>query len=294
MAKNNKFIIPAALSLLLAACANNNHENDSQPLVCVSIEPQKWILEQIVGDRMNVVSLLPSESNPENFDPPVSALRQASDAEAYMQVGHLPWEQTLTDRIADSNRGIKVVDTSRGIDLIAGTHGHAHDGEEAEFDPHTWSSVKNVRIIARNMAEAVAAIDSTNADYYNTNLQKFIVRLDSLDNSFINRLAPLKGEPILVWHPSLSYFARDYGLEQIAIGAENKETTLKAMQNKINLAASKRPKVFFVQPQMDGTQNSQIIEATGARKVVLHSLDYDWMAEMEKITASLTDSLTAQ
>lgn len=45
---------------------------------------------------------------------------------------------------------------------------------------------------------------------------------------------------------------------------------------------------------MDGAQNLQIIEATGARKVVLHSLDYDWMAEMEKITDSLTDSLTAQ
>lgn len=293
MAKSNKFIIPAALSLILAACINNNHD-EAQPLVCVSIDPQKWILEQIVGDRMTVVSLMPSEANPENFDPPVSALRQASAAEAYMLVGHLPWEQSLTERIADSNKDIKIVDTSRGINLIAGTHGHTHDGEEPEFDPHTWSSVKNVRIIAQNMTDAVIQIDSANADYYNTNFQRLIVRLDSLDNSFTNRLAPLKGEPVLVWHPSLSYFARDYGLEQIAIGAENKETTLKAMQHKISLAASKRPKVFFVQPQMDGAQNLQIIEATGARKVVLHSLDYDWMAEMEKITDSLTDSLTAQ
>lgn len=294
MAKYNSIFIAAAAAALSITACTNNAATESRPLVCVSIEPQKWILEQIVGDKMDIVSLLPAEANPENFDPPVSALRQAADAEAYMQVGHLPWERSLIGRIADTNKNIKVVDTSYGINLIAGTHGHAHDGDESEFDPHTWSSVKNARIIARNMAEAVTDIDSANAGYYNTNLQKLIARLDSLDNSFTNRLAPVKGEPILVWHPSLSYFARDYGIEQIAIGAENKETTLKAMQSKIDLATSKKPRVFFVQPQMDGAHSSQIIDAIGARKVVMHPLDYDWMAEMERITDAITDSLAAQ
>lgn len=288
MAKNNNFILclcaVAVAAVFTGACAR---PGSGERAVCVSIEPQRWIAEQIAGDRIKVESLMPGDANPENFDPPMSALRNASSAAAYLQIGHLPWEEALIERVRESNPDIKVVDTSAGIELITGTH--SHDGHSHDIDPHTWSSVKNARIIAANTLAVLKSADPQNAGYYAANYTSLCERLDSLDSAFAKALAPAQGQSFMVWHPSLSYFARDYGLNQIALGSENKESTVKAMQHQIDEALSHNARVFFVQPSMDGDKSEEIINLTGARKVVIHPLDYDWWGEMKAVCNSLTN-----
>ncbi|MDE5839135.1 MAG: zinc ABC transporter substrate-binding protein, partial [Paramuribaculum sp.] len=235
----------------------------------------------------------PGDANPENFDPPMSTLKNASESSLYMQMGHLPWENSIIERIAESNPEIKVIDTSTGIDLIYGTHDHAHHHahENDGIDPHTWTSIKNAKIIASNMYQALVDIDSVNIDYYSKRYELLTLKLDSLDNEFTRRLLPIKGKSVIVWHPSLSYFARDYGINQIAIGMENKEATPKGLQKKMEMAAAYNPLVFFVQPEMDGAKSEAVVKQSGAKKIVIQPLAYDWLGEIEKITDSLTDSI---
>lgn len=133
--------------------------------------------------------------------------------------------------------------------------------------------------------------DSIHADFYEANYNKLVLRLDSLDNSITERLAPVKGGSFVVWHPSLSYFARDYGLTQIAIGSENKESTIRTMQRRIDEANNSNVSLFFVQPDMDGAKSDEIIALTGAEKVVIHPIAYDWLNEMEIITDALSQKL---
>ena len=53
----------------------------------------------------------------------------------------------------------------------------------------------------------------------------------------ISRAYGKRGSSFLVWHPSLSYFARDYGLHQIALGgAEHKEVSIPALREAIEEA----------------------------------------------------------
>ena len=270
-----------------SSCTDNNAGHNK--LVCVSLEPQRWIAEQIAGERLKVVSMLPGDADPENFDPPMSALKDASDAVVYMQSGYLPWEDNMIKRVKESNPDLLVIDTARGIDLITGTH--SHDGHSHETDPHTWTSVKNAKIIAANMLEGLKKADSIHADFYEANYNKLVLRLDSLDNSITERLAPVKGGSFVVWHPSLSYFARDYGLTQIAIGSENKESTIRTMQRRIDEANNSNVSLFFVQPDMDGAKSDEIIALTGAEKVIIHPIAYDWLNEMEIITDALSQKL---
>ena len=294
-------VISAAITLaaIFSACGQKQKTaGDELPLLAVSIEPQRWLLDQIVGNRAEVIAFLPGDANPENFDPPMSALKDASDAKIYMQMGHLPWETGLIERIRQSNKDITVVDTSLGIDFITGTHGHDHDhgtGEghdhgDEEIDPHTWSSVRNAKIIAANMAAAVAEADTANAVYYYTNLGALQARLDSLDRYITKTLAPYSGKSILVWHPSLSYFARDYGLEQTSIGMENKESSVSGLKSRLDKAAAGGSRVFFVQPQMDGERSAQIAAQTGARMSVIHPLAYDFAGEMRALADAIADT----
>ena len=62
-------------------------------------------------------------------------------------------------------------------------------------------------------------------------------RLDSIDNAITARLAPHKGDSFIVWHPSLSYFARDYGLNQVVVGgSEHKESSIADLKESIDTA----------------------------------------------------------
>ena len=62
----------------VAAFSGCSSKVSSRPVVTVSIDPQKWLLDSIVGDKVEVRSLLPGDANPENFDPPLAALKSAS------------------------------------------------------------------------------------------------------------------------------------------------------------------------------------------------------------------------
>ena len=289
MIKSLLLLILASLAaFFIAGCKHSEH---THPVVTLSIEPQKWLLERIGGDRIEVRTFLAGDANPESFDPALSVIRDAARSDAFMRMGHLPWENSLIEKVVAGNESLLVVDTSEGIDLIEGSHGHHHHPGMSEVDPHTWSSVKNARIMAANMLKGLQTIDPAGSDYYEKNYRALDASLDSLDKSFASRLAPLKGESFLVWHPSLSYFARDYGLNQIAMGMENKEMTLPMMQKKLDEAASHRAKVFFIQPQMDaGGKAEPIIARTGAVKQVIHPLSPEWQAELEVIVDALLNT----
>ena len=188
-----------------------------------------------------------------------------------------------------NNKSLAIFDTSRGVDYIMGTHdccehhhNHSHH-HETSADPHTWTSVKNAKVIACNMLEVAVSVDSVNADYYRLNYEKFISQLDSLDCYASERLASHIGESFLVWHPSLSYFARDYGLEQITIGQIGKELSARQLQEQIKKANTHGAKVFFFQQEFDSRQASVINDQIGAEMITINPLNYEWEAEIRRI-----------
>lgn len=271
---------------VLLACGCSPREQ--KRVVTVSIEPQKWLLEQIVGDKAEVKSLLAGSANPETYDPTVANLRDVGQSMAYMRVGNVGFEEAVVEKIKASNAGLPVYDTSKGIKPIYGTHACGHGHHHEQIDPHTWTSVKNAKIMAGNMARAMAEVDAANAGYYRQRGARLASRLDSLDAAFGRRLARAKGSAFAVWHPSLSYFARDYGLEQVVTGgAENREISPTAMRKAIEEARNTGVRVYFSQRDFDSRQSASINANLGAEVVEINPMSADWQGEMEKITSSL-------
>jgi len=156
-----------------------------------------------------------------------------------------------------------------------------HHGEAA--DPHMWTSLKNARIIARNMAEALADLDSAEAATVNRRLATLEQRLDSIDKATANRLEGAS-RSFAIWHPSLSYYARDYGLNQIAVGQESKEMPAGQVRQVIDNARNANVKVFFFQKEYDNRQAESINSAIGSRMITIDPLAYDWLGQIELIT----------
>ncbi len=270
----------------VAGCAG---APSGQKIVTVSIEPQKYILEQITGDRVQVRCLLSDGANPETYDPSMTHMLNLQHSLGYLRMGNIGFEAALLDKIHESNPDLPIFNTSDGIIPIMGTHGHG-DVRHELADPHTWSSVRNARVIARNMCEAMVKIDPDNKNYYRRNYDALDAHLDSLDRDIAERLAPLKGTAFYVWHPSLSYFARDYGLVQVVVGGpEHKELSAGGLRSVIDRAGERGASVFFTQKDFDSRQVAVVNEEIGARMVNIYPLTYQWEKEMKAMADALLE-----
>lgn len=283
-------LLMLAATVVIAACARRTTD---RPTITVSISPQKFFLDRIAGDKWDVRCLLGGSDNPENYDPTINQLLGLEHSRAYLRMGQLPFERTIIDKVRANNPDLKIYDTSEGIELITGTHtdcDHDHDGHghSHDVDPHTWTSAKNARIIATNMLDALIDIDPANKDYYIDNYNRLSATIDSLDEAFTVKLAPERGTTFLVWHPSLSYFARDYGLNQLSLSPEGKEASVTQLQSAIDSAKAADVKVLFFQKDIDSRQARVANEQIGARLVDINPLSYDWDVEMKTIADALS------
>lgn len=278
-----KSLMMALIALLFSSGCNSNHE---RPVVAVSIPPQAELLRAIAGDSIEIVTLMQSEANPENFEVTVATLKEISSADAYFKIGNIPFETVITDKIG-ANSDLRFFDNSEGIELIYGTHSHS-DHSHSVPDPHIWSSARNLKQIAANMCDALVEIDPDREQYYRANLSVLNARLDSVDSALSCRLAPCRGASFLIWHPSLSYFARDYGLHQIAVGQENKESSIAGLQKVLREAGESNVRALFVQSSFDPAQAGNISRQLNLDVTSINPLSANWEAEFNTIADAIT------
>ncbi|MDE6178613.1 MAG: zinc ABC transporter substrate-binding protein, partial [Duncaniella sp.] len=89
-------ILMAGALMALIACGEGTVD---KKIVTVSIEPQKYMLEQIVGDRLQVRCLLANGANPETYDPSMTHMMNIQKSEAFFRVGNVGFEAALIDKI---------------------------------------------------------------------------------------------------------------------------------------------------------------------------------------------------
>lgn len=274
----------AVAAMTLVSCARNI---DSKPVITVSIQPQKYFLEKIAGDRWEVKCLLSNGANPESYDPAMTHLLNLESSKAYFRMGNIPFESAIINKVHNNNPALRIYNNSDGIEIISGTHSHGDIKHTDAPDPHTWTSVKNARIIARNMYEAMTDLDPEHKNTYSKNYRNLIQSLDSLDASLDSILSPCRGKAFVVWHPSLSYFARDYGLRQISLSPEGKEASVNMMQEAVDSARASGAEVLFFQKEIDSRQAETANEQIGTEMVSINPLSYNWNKEIINIANAI-------
>lgn len=288
--------LAAAAATLLFGCSGAKDGAESgKPLLAVSIEPQRQILEELADGRFEVVAAMPAGANPETYDPPMSTRRKISSAKAYFAIGHLPFEDVIS-------AGLPTINTSLGISPLYGTHSHGahshahnhgeaaehHSHDHGEADPHVWTSVRNAKAIAYSMLTQLVSADPAHEEEYRQNFSRMIQRYDSIDAAIAQRLEKASAHSFVVWHPSLSYFARDYGLRQIAVGQESKEMPAGRLKEIIDSARGDSARVFFFQKEYDSRQAESVNREIGTRLVNINPLAYDWEEQLLLVADELT------
>lgn len=281
------------LLYLLVAC--QPRKNDTRELVSVSILPQKYFVDQIAGNLLQVNVLVPPGSSPHNYEILPSQMRDLAQSKAWLQIGLLTFEDALKDKLASVNKNVAMVDCSEGVSTIAGSdceeegHDHEHAHHEA-FDPHIWLAPAESRIMAQNTLKALKEGFPQHAEAFKANYSKLVGKIDSLSAQIEQQLSPLENRHILIFHPALAYYARQYNLIQIALEMDGKEPSPKHMKEIVDLAHKENIRVIFIQKEFDPAFAQQLSREIGGETIVIDPLDYHW----EKQLLDITQKIAAQ
>jgi zinc transport system substrate-binding protein len=152
-------------------------------------------------------------------------------------------------------------------------------------------SVENVKRIAANMTELLTEKYPMSAEEYNTNLGLFNTELDSLHVAISKAMQDLKSREFIIYHPALTYFARDYGLVQVPIEQEGKEPSARYLKTLIDQAKTNGIKAILVQKQFNQQEAKTIENQIDGKLISIDPLAENWMDQMLYITVELNTVL---
>ncbi len=281
-----KKIIPILLIILLALSCSQDQQRKKNLDVFVSILPQKYFVEQIARNKVAVhVMILPGHS-PIMFEPTPSQMKELSTADIYFRIG-LPFETAWLSKLSSINPELVIVDTRRNVPLRNMDSFDAHQIDhtsDVQKDPHIWLSPKMVKILARNICDALQEYDPDNSDFYEENVRQFIVRLTELQKEITAQLDSLQSKSFLVFHPSWGYFADEFGLKQVPIEIEGKSPSPRQMNAILTIAKKNNIRVIFVQKQFSATAARAIADEIRGRVVYIDPLAEDYFTNLREIT----------
>jgi zinc transport system substrate-binding protein len=165
--------------------------------------------------------------------------------------------------------------------------GHGHD----DLDPHIWTSPVNVIKMCDTIENTLSEVDRNNSRFYSKNLELYATRLQALHSTIKEKLAKHAGASFMVYHPSWGYYAREYGLRQIAIESMGKEPGAATLTNLIKFAQDEGVSVIFTQKQFSDRAARTLAKSIGAKIVEIDPMANDYFENMEKVTNAISGAL---
>ena len=242
--------------------------------VTVTISPYKYFVDQIAKGKVDVNVMVSNGNNPETYEPYAQQMMELSKSALYLKVGSIGFEQTWMKKLQDNAPDMKVIDTSVGIKPAKTPGGN--------IDPHVWMSCSNARIIASNILKALCELEPKNKAFFEKNYQSLLSIIDKRDSTIKENF---KKDPDLVrkfviYHPILTYFARDYQLEQLAIEEEGREPSASQLKSLIERARKEKIKFCLIQAEFANRNTTTFINESHTKPMDINPLQGDWNRAM--------------
>lgn len=256
---------------LLAATLGHAAGAFAQSAVVVStIHPLTSIVQELGGAWLEAHTLLSPGASPHTFEPRPAHMRALSRAALILAVG-----EGLDDWVLELARsasraklllvGPRVAEAGLGIAYDGGAHDHAEHaasqgaaasgrgGHAGAIDPHVWLDPIIVRdVIAPAIAEALADVLPARAGEIAQNLSILQDELTKLDEWIADRLSSPPYKPFISYHSAWRYFARRYGLHEVAVVADfpGQEPSARGVADVVRAAREHGVSVIFAEPQL--------------------------------------------
>ncbi len=160
--------------LLLSAQA---HADTAKRLrIGITLHPYYSYVANIVGDKADVVPLIPAGFNPHAYEPRAEDIKRIGTLDVIVLngVGH----DDFADRMIEASEKpqIALIEANENVPLLAAT-GIAARGAGKVVNPHTFLSISASIAQVNNIARELGKLDPANARLYTTNARAYGKRL---------------------------------------------------------------------------------------------------------------------
>ncbi|GLS16507.1 metal ABC transporter solute-binding protein, Zn/Mn family [Hydrogenophaga electricum] len=248
--------------------------------VGVTLHPYYSYVTNIVGDKADVVPLIPAGFNPHAYEPRAEDIQRIGSLDVVVLngVGH----DDFADRMiaASSKPKLPVIEANAQVPLLAavGAAGRGKDTSGQVVNPHTFLSVAASIAQVNTIARELGKLDPANAETYRTNARAYTQRLRKLRADALAQLTKAPGASLRVAtiHGAYDYLLREFGLEVTAVvepahGIDPSPAQLKAT---IDMLRNLDVKVIFSEVDFPSTYVDTIRRETGVRLYALTHISY--------------------
>ncbi len=264
----------AAAILLLTACAQPAGEASSKAVsaspgndfrIVTSFYPMHVLTRNIAGNIPGVS--ISSMTGPQtgclhDYQLRPSDLKSLENADAFVING--AGMESFLDNVLGEFPKLPVIEAAKDATLIQDANG--------EPNPHLWVSVSGAIHEVKQIATQLSAADPAHADAYNTNAKAYTEKLEALSKKMHETLDPLAGSRIVTFHEAFPYFAKEFGLDIVAVieREPGSEPGAGELADTMDLIREKNVTALFAEPQFAPKAAETIANETGAR---VYSLD---------------------
>ncbi len=296
-----KFVIALLLPVFLACSGQGDLRDTGRLSVLVSVVPQKYFVEKIAGDLVELTVLIPPGASPTTYEISPSDMRRVNMADVWFTIG-LQREVTWIPEFSSLNDHLQMVST---IDDVArlpigrygipdehterGSHDDAHD--HSGVDPHVWLSPELVSIQARAICTNLIELDPVNSGIYSENLTLFLEEIHDLQIRIHQSIDPFQGESFMVFHPAWGYFADEFSLIQVPIEIAGSEPSPSELAQLIDYGKNSSIKVVFVSPQFSEISAETIAGELDAGVIFIDPLALNWAENLASVAEQIASAM---
>ncbi len=196
-------------------------------------------VKNIGGDKVELLNLsfISQGGHIHNVDLLPQDISKLNSADIVLKIGY-----GLDDWINKyiNNPQIKIYELNKGVELFQ---------ENNIINPHYWLSIKNAKIIIKNLNNILNSLDKKNSFYYNKKTNDYLTKLNELEELAKNKLTNLDKKTVIITHPAFNYLFKDYNIK---IGATIYNDELKDLlpQDILNLGKlikNEKIEIIFVE-----------------------------------------------
>ena len=237
------------------------------------------IARQIGGDKVSVHSVMRGPENVHNVMAKPTEMVQLNKADLFVHGGldAEPWRDSLlkgarNPRVMPGKPGN--VDMSAGVelrDVPQGKVDRAQGDIHAYGNPHYQLAPASAQRMAVTLANALAAADPPNADFYRQNAKKFVVEVGDLHRALKEKVAEAGEVKIVTYHKAWDYFADAFGFKVVGVIEPKVGITPSPADIRRIAEVMKREgvKVVVCETYNSLSQAEAVAAAAGAKAIVL-------------------------
>lgn len=226
------------------------------------------MLTQIAGDKVEIYNLVPTGTDPHEYEPLPKDIMHVSDADLLfynglnLEGGEKGWFFKL---IYSVNQDLDaVIDLSEGIDPL-----YLYEGKQSDdmINPHAYLNPKNGIIMVENILEALIAKDKEHESEYRQNAQVYLDKLNEIDTLYRDQFNQIKPQDriFVTSERAFQYLNKEYGFKEGYIWAiDTEETgTVEQIKTLSQFIKNEDVKILFVESNVDTRPMQTVSKETG-------------------------------